>query len=1044
MATTACCRAAGKRLYAKKPCPAPLRPQPKVKPNKHKVWREFGNAEKRAFLATAAQKGSYLTDTRSAAGALARESLSLFIAFLHRTSLTFLQAGQKLPLKFGSQPAFVAQALNSIDQDPLFRRIRAHAQKRLPLDAPGALPLARYKEYLRLERIMLERYQRKGDSGLRVARSYAIIMDVLVETIFAHAVKAYEAANGKLPCEVALLALGGYGRAELSPHSDIDLMFLYPKGVDPKKLKPLQQAMSDGVLYPLWDLGLKVGHSSRTIKEAIEEAKGDQQTLNALLEARYICGDKKLFLDFDKLYRRYYRRENPREYVQERLRDQQERRAKFGGSVFLQEPDIKNGVGGLRDYQNILWMAQVRLGEGNLQALVDNQFLTPSEAKQLERAYDFMMRVRNELHFGSKRPTDTLSLEAQPRIAWNLGYRQENLFERVEVFMRDYYQSAHLIYTSSKILEQRLALQQLGQRRLSFRAVLESRRRDEQRIIDGFILSRDKISYEHRGIFNEDPLRLIRLFRYMQQYRVEPELELLVLVRGSINLLTPNVIADEGANSAFRSILQTRGHVYPILSQMHETGVLGRFIPEFGRLTCLVQHEYYHRYTADIHSLHGLHELDRVFADLPPNGETMHAALLETTTPALLYLILLLHDLGKAENAEKLPQRCAELADPVIRRLGVGDKNRLIILKIISLHLEMARFWQHYDVDDPRTSESFAKLVGDEDNLRYLYVFTYCDARATAQGLWNSYKQSLHEQLFNATLEYLRQDTETPARRLTERKEMIYQKLQSARLGDVPPEQVEAHFNLLPERYFIHNSTQDVELHLRMIHELLGSISQAESVGALVPVIDWKDDTDQGISVINIVTWDRAGLFAKIAGAFTIAGVNILSAKAISRADHVMIDTFYVTDPDGGSVRNAKAREIFTHHLHEALLRNKDLMPIIREHAKRNTSSFQIGAQARLRAPIPPLVDIYHEMSLKRTIVEVQATDRVGLLYQLAYAIFQHNFDITFARISTERGAALDTFYIEPIDGTKPAGSTSNLVSLREAIHAVIADDKEG
>lgn len=931
--------------------------------------------------------------------------------------------------------------MTNIEQDPLFRRIRAHAKKRLPLDAPQLPTLARYKEYLRLERIMLERYQRKGDSGLRVARAYAIIIDVLVETIFAHVLKAYEAANGKLPCEVSLVALGGYGRAELSPHSDIDLMFLYPKNVEAKKLKQVQQAISDGVLYPLWDLGLKVGHSSRTIKEAIEEAKDNQLTLNSLLEARYLCGSRDLFERFDKLYRRYYRRGNHKEYVQERLRDQRERRQKYGETVFLQEPDIKNGVGGLRDYQNILWMAQVRLGDGSLATLVDRQFLSQPEAKQLERAYDFLIRVRNELHFGSKRATDTLSLEAQPLVAWNLGYRQEDLFLRVEAFMRDYYQSANLIYQSSRILEQRLALQPSGQKRISLRSLLDVRRREHQRSMDGFLLSDESITYEHPEIFNDDPVRLIRLFRYLQQYRTQPDLELIVLITKSVNLITPRVVQDDGANRAFRSILQTRGNVYPTLALMHETGVLGRFIPEFGRLTCLVQHEYYHRYTADIHTLHTLHELDRVFADLPPSGEAMHAALQETPTPALLYIILLLHDLGKAENAEKLPQRCAELADPVIRKLGIGDKNRAIILKIISLHLEMTRFWQHYDVDDPRTAESFAELVGDEDNLRYLYVFTYCDVRATAQGLWNSYKQSLHEQLFNATLDTLRQDKETPARRLTERKQTIYQKLHEAGLQDVPPEQIEAHFNLLPEHYFIHNSTPDVELHLQMINELLRGIAHADSVGSLVPVVDWKDDPDQGISVINIVTWDRAGLFAKIAGAFTLAGVNILSTKAISRADNIMIDTFYVTDPDGGAVRNPKAREIFTHYLHEALLQNKDLMPVIRDQARRNSSSFRFGKQPRLRAPIPPVVDIYHETSLKRTIVEVQATDRIGLLYQLANTIFQHNFDITFARISTERGAALDTFYIEPIDGSQEGGSTANLMALREALHRVIGEE---
>ncbi|QYY36038.1 [protein-PII] uridylyltransferase [Ruficoccus sp. ZRK36] len=944
------------------------------------------------------------------------------------------------PVEIRHAICVINQVLSTTSPDPLIRRIRQHAEKRLQF-VPGSGAgerLPKLKEYARLEREMLQRYHRKGDSGLRVAKARSMMVDVLLQQLFKYATETYKLEHGKLPCEVALVALGGYGREELCPFSDIDLMFLYPKRVNKDQIKPLQEALTNDILYPLWDLNLKVGHSSRTIKETLEEAKVEDQSKNALLEARLICGSERVFSKFTREYNKFLEHEDPTPYVRLRLEDQAERRKKYGGTVFLQEPDIKNGVGGLRDYQNILWMARVRLGEGSLDALERRHYLNAQERKHLENAYNFLLRVRNELHFESVRPTDLLNLEKQPSIAWALGYRRENIFRRVEWFMRDYYSHANRIYTLSRLLEQRLAITGMpGKEKLTMRDVIHSRQMSRQKHFDGFILRDGVISAEHNGIFTEDPDRLIRVFRYSQQHRAQLEIELQSLISNSTQLITPRITHAESPNRTFRSILQERGQVHPTLSLMHELGVLGRFIPEFGELTCLVQHEFYHRYTADIHVLNTIHELDKVFEGEGELVAPYREAIRQAETPGLLYLILLLHDLGKSDGVENHCDRGVTLAKPILKRMGVSEKFRPLVLFIIKNHLEMARFWQRFDVDDPRTIESFAELVENEEALRHLFVCTYCDARGTAESLWNEYKDSLHRPLYRASLDLLH-DEEAVARKTREHIEMIHKKLIADSLPDIPEDQIEAHFNLLPERYFLHNSAADIELHLRMINNLLGQITEAESVGSLVPMVDWRDDIDQGMSIVNVVTWDRAGLFYKLAGALTVAGVNILSTKAISRGDHITIDTFYVVDPSGGVVTNPHAREVFEKELNDALLTNKDLMTGIQEKARQASRAKMYETDSRLRAPIPATVDIYHELSLHRTIVEVQTNDHIGLLYQLSKAIFDHGFDITFARISTERTAALDTFYIERISPENKS-DTSSLVALRETLNRIIS-----
>ncbi|MEY2878949.1 MAG: hypothetical protein RLZZ15_1329 [Verrucomicrobiota bacterium] len=897
--------------------------------------------------------------------------------------------------------------------------LQQHADERLVFagDTPVATRTAACREFLKNETAYMRARHVAGASGLTIAHQRTQIIDALLTRLFAYATQSFARAHGPLPAAVAVVALGGYGRGELCPWSDIDVMFLFPAKAKPAAVKPFQEHLTNEILYPLWDCGLKVGHSTRTVDEVFVEARKEIQSKTALLEARLVAGTAQLFDAFAQAYRSYYLNEDPKAYIAARLDDQASRRAKAGHSVFNQEPDIKNGVGGLRDYQNAAWMARVKLGNTALADLAHQNYVRADDLAAFRRAYDFLLRVRNELHFASARPTDTMNLDLQPKIAEGLGYREAEMLARVEHFMQDYYRAAQTIFRVSRLIEERLALsigRDSATAGLTLRERLLAGRFQRAKRVDGFIMRGRELAAETPDVFLDDPVRLLRVFRHSQQLGAPPDFHLAQLIRDSLPRLTREVAHSADASATFRAILSEAGAVAPTLTRMHEAGVLGKFLPEFDALTCLVQHEYYHRYTADVHTLNTIRELDRIFSEAEPITQKYRAVLRELADPALLYLTLLLHDIGKSEGIRGHAESGAVLAAPILERLGVSPEGRALVDFTIKNHLAMARFWQKRDVDDPQTSLAFAELTGDPERLRHLYVHTFCDARGTAADLWNGYKDTLHTSLFRSTLERLNLGTALDADH-AHRKKMTHQELIAKTIPGISADEINAHFSLLPDRYFVHTDSAEIALHIQMVHRLLKSITSADSVGSLRPIIDWQDDLNRSLTVVNIVTWDRAGLFYKLAGAFSVAGLNILGSKVISRTDHIAIDTFYVVEPGRGVVSSVHAQEKFAKTVEESLIGNKDLLPDIVAQAKKVAAARYLapaGGEA-LHSSFPPTVDVYHELSMQRTIVEVQARDQIGLLYRLAKTISDHGFDITFARIGTERGVAIDTFYIE-------------------------------
>ncbi|MGH7978806.1 MAG: [protein-PII] uridylyltransferase, partial [Limisphaerales bacterium] len=690
----------------------------------------------------------------------------------------------------------------------LIRKIQDDAARlELPPNASPAATLAAYKAFLRVQTHRLKILHRGGGGGLSICRGRAAVLDAMLDRL-------WQAARGSLSAQaqkefppLALVAIGGYGRAELNPFSDIDFMFLHDGQVAAGKPLPYLSKLIDGVLYPLWDIGLKVGHSVRSINDCVKVANADMQSKTSLIESRLIVGDGNLFQKFQKSLIAKCVEGFEDRYIAARLEDQRARREKFGNSATMQEPNIKNGCGGLRDYQNLLWMAFFKYRAGSPDQL-RGQYVSQTENRQLGAAYDFLLRARTELHYQINRPMDVLGKNLQPAVALALGWHDRSPSRRIEDFMRELYTHMRNIFLITRTVEQRMALIPEKRRRLSLRAWLPKRPPPEP--VDGFILDGNEIRAASSRVFEEDPRRLMRVFLHAQQRRLQLHPDLVQLIRQSLSLVDRSFLNDERARETFLTILERRGEVAPVLRAMHEANFLGKYIPEFGKLTCLVQHEFYHLYAADEHTLVCLEQLDKTWEAHEAPYEKYAALFQQLERPGLLYLALLLHDVGKSDHNRKdgHSRTSAEMAMRVAKRLNLKELDRRTLHTLIENHLLMAIVSQRRDLDDESVIRDFARRVETVDTLNALTLLTFADSEGTSDKLWNGFKDSLLWQmharasgLLTAGSEFIRAEEE--------RVETLLEAVRKLAPGEIDNDEIVAHFANLPLRYFqIHSAPE--------------------------------------------------------------------------------------------------------------------------------------------------------------------------------------------------------------------------------------------
>lgn len=901
----------------------------------------------------------------------------------------------------------------------LLEKIEANAAARLALPA-GTLPsqdLNRYRTFLKVEFHRVKLMHRAGAGGREVCAARAAVIDTLIRYLWEASRKALSAQAQKEFPAMALIALGGYGRGELNPYSDIDFMFLHDgQVVAGSKALPHLSKLMDGILYPLWDLGFKIGHSVRTIAECVQVANGDMQSKTSLIEARLVTGERKIFDKFEKTLVAKCVEGFEEEYITARVQDQAARREKFGNSPTMQEPNIKNGCGGLRDYQNLHWMAFFKYRTRTLADMEKKEFITAAERRDLENAYDFLLSVRTELHYQVNRAVDVLSKSLQPTVATHLGYTDRSPRKRLEHFMRDYYTHSRRIYLITRTLEERLALLPQTKKLPSLRQFIRVpfRAPPPEQVLDGFKFKDGKAFAQSRRVFKEQPRRLMRVFLYAQQRGLALHPDLAQIIRSELALVDRNFLRDEHVRETFLEILNQRGNVSRVLRSMHEVGLLGKYLPEFGKLTCLVQHEFYHQYTADEHTLMCLEQLDRIWeAQKPPYDK--YAEVFKTIErPFVLYLALLLHDAGKAFNLGKHSEVGGQLALRVGKRLHLDGATTHCLRLLIEHHLTMAQVSQRRDLDDPKVIQQFASQIQSFENLQMLTIHSFVDAQATSSKLWNDFKDSLLWELYQKTANLLQGGTDF-IRAEEKQKELLAEEVKRDSPRNYVIEEVEAHFANLPLRYFQRHSAREILVDLSLAHRFMHN-QLAEEEKALEPVVSWHNEPDRGYTNVKICTWDRLGLFYKIAGSFSAAGINIMSAEVFSRGDGIVLDTFFVTDARSGELAKKDERERFEEILVHALTgHDVDFESLIARQQKNVRPLYQSVEGER----IPTRIWFDNDSSETRTVLDIETEDRLGLLYLISRVLSEFHLDISLAKISTEKGAAIDSFYIGEWDGVK-------------------------
>jgi [protein-PII] uridylyltransferase len=840
-----------------------------------------------------------------------------------------------------------------------------------------------------------------GASGQESVRAHSGFVDDLVGSLV-RLIATDLARETLAPTPFVVVALGGYGRGELHPSSDIDLMVVHDG-----ELSPYVQRVTQELLYTLWDLGLQLGHSLRSLDDCVAMARTDLPSRTSMQEARLVAGERRLFTRFRRVLRENVYRRDFEQFLAATLAERDQRYRKFGASPYVGEPNIKESAGGLRDVHTAMWLGAAKFDARTLRELCDKGLITAREQALADAALTFLWRVRNELHFLSGFKNDVLSRELQPRIAENLGYVSDPTSLGVERFMRDYYFHARAIHRVSRRLIARC------QETLSRRGAAERRDR-QQALADGLVFIDGRLHATDRDprIFRTDPARLMKVFWHLHRLGCELSLDLERAVEDSLDAVDEGFRRSPVVRDLFLDICRNWGRVALTLSEMHELGLLGRYLPEFGALTCLVQYDVYHRFSADQHSLLAVEHLEAVAPGKSAESEGVAQVWSEVEKPELLMLGMLLHDIGKAKGhghvAKGIP-----LAQELTARLALPAEDAGVVEFLVAHHLTMSHVAQRRDIDDPKTIADFTEAVGDPQRLRMLYLLTYADMRAVGPGVLTPWQAVVLHELYRRTLSRLTGGrVERPSRlQLTER-------LLARVRDEVPRQAVKAHVAMVSDRYVASTSVQRMAEHLRMLRRL----DEAPVVTELF------HHPDLGSSDLVVVTSDVPGLFSLIAGTLASRNINIMSAQIHTRADGIAIDTFQVNDPTG---------EVVTSTAHWARTLETLRAVIVGEQRVESLLAQRRAAGRPTPEPALPKITVNNELSDDHTVIEVKCPDRLGLLYLITRTLSALELDIATARIATEIDQAFDTFYVHDAKERK-IEDPATLYAVRTALEQAL------
>jgi len=857
----------------------------------------------------------------------------------------------------------------------------------------------------------------EGLDSLEVTAQLTRLMDEIVSYVYERTARDLEKEGMTGDENLVLLALGSYGRKELSPHSDVDLLFLVPDDIN-----RWTEVFTERVLYMLWDIGLDVGYSTRTAKDCYNLAKDNYDVLTSIIDGRYLKGNS-IFLDTFKWdFKKRVLEKVGSDFVRAKLQIMEERLEKHGGTVYVLEPNLKEGMGGLRDIHTALWVAKVLFDVDSLDELSrikDLEVLDKDDYLSLEESLNFLLKVRCELHFTSSTARDLLTMERQLVVARKFGLVDKKGIPAVESFMQEYYEHAGRVHHITMGVIKR----SMERKRNAPKILQRLRERD---LGDGYYASNGNIYTRKDSVdfLKEDPIRILEIFRKYQSTNLDLSPELSQAVRRSQNLVDRDFRRSKSAANIFFSILWDDRRLYDTLLLMNELGFLGQFIPEFAKIHCKMQHDYYHTYTVDEHSIRAIKEIVELPESKNPAMNVYQQVWEEVKTERdLLFLTLLLHDVGKGQGSNHSVTGSV-MAVKSGKRLGLTEDQIEMMEFLIQQHLVLSHVAQRRDLHEEKTILEMAKLMGTSERLKLLFLITMADLKAVGPGVWNEWKASLITELFTETLKAIEQggiNREEIMKRILLGRTFVEEKL----AGDHPPEKVKGELDILTERaYMVYRPrvlSRLIDMKLKMDDEPI--------------YLSWRQAKRGGFTNLFVVSHDHPGLFAKIAGVLSANNVNILGAQILTRKDGVVFDVLHVTDSVMKPIQDKVKSRIVNRELKKAINGELDVDELFRN---RNLS-LPLDKRDRTLV-IAPKVEILNDISEEHTVIDIYAIDRIGLLYNITSTLASLGLSIHTAKVSTKVDQAVDVFYVKDLEGRKIT-SPGELDRIREALLGVLVAD---
>ncbi|GKY89363.1 [protein-PII] uridylyltransferase [Sinisalibacter aestuarii] len=819
-------------------------------------------------------------------------------------------------------------------------------------------------------------------------RAYAWLTDCVVDTAFTVATTHLHPLHNPTAGErLAVLAVGGYGRFEMAPFSDVDLLFLTPY-----KITPWAESVIESMLYMLWDLRLKVGHSARTVKDCLRLGKDDFTIRTALLEHRHICGDSDLSAELGEQLWSGLFKGTEAEFIEAKLEERANRHKKQGGQRYVVEPNVKEGKGGLRDLQTLFWVAKYVHRVSRIAELRQLGMFTEDEYATFQEADNYLWAIRCHLHLITGRAMDQLTFDLQVEVAGRMGYEDKGGRRAVEHFMQDYFRHATAVGELTRIF-----LTALESSHVKREPLLQGLFKRRRRIRAPFSVNQGRMTIADETAFLSDGLNILRMFEEALRTGLLIHPDAMRLATAHLDLIDDDVRNSKEAGRIFLDLLIKHGNPERALRRMNELGVLGAFIPEFAPIVAMMQFNMYHSYTVDEHTIQvisALAEIERGerVEDLPVSSRIMKAGI----DRRVLYTALFCHDLGKGreEDHSILGARIARVVAP---RLGLTRAETETVEWLVRYHLLMSDVAQKRDLSDPRTVKGFAKAVGSKARLDLLLVLTVCDIRGVGPHVWNNWKAALLRDLYNQTRRALEDGIEaySTGARATEAKKALRDALGSWDKKDLRTETTR-HY----EPYWQGLSTDEHVVFAKLLRGL-----DAHEIR-----IDLTQDIDRDATRAAFALADHPGIFSRLAGALALVGANVVDARTYTSKDGWATPVFWIQDNEGKPFEQSRLKRL------EDMIHKTLKGEVVAREAMRDRDKIKKRERA---FRVPTNISFDNEGSEIYSIIEVDTRDRPGLLYDLTRALAANNVYIASAVIATYGEQVVDTFYVKDMFGLK-------------------------